>query len=309
MNQILELMIIKPQIYNLKLVIVALTSLICALGYYSYTNYTSLNEYHKFLLEENASVEVELNQMAINYNALKIDNREIQSKLENSQIKIARILDSVKYLKPDVYLVAHYKKQLQVLKDENKRILALVDQLNAENEFLKEETLRVGMELDQTMSVTETLKTRNTTLSRINSKNEEIMNKAKVLSVKDVFVEGVKRITNSGTIKSTTSARRAKKLNVCFTIPENRFSDKGKKELYIQILDPNSNVVGDKGDVKIGDASLIYSQKIVVDYDNNSLQECIFIEPSEGESLEKGNYYINIYHENRLVGKSTLSLK
>ncbi|WP_397364397.1 hypothetical protein [Olleya sp. R77988] len=302
-------MIIKPQIYNLKLVIVALTSLICALGYYSYTNYTSLNEYHKFLLEENASVEVELNQMAINYNALKIDNREIQSKLENSQIKIARILDSVKYLKPDVYLVAHYKKQLQVLKDENKRILALVDQLNAENEFLKEETLRVGMELDQTMSVTETLKTRNTTLSRINSKNEEIMNKAKVLSVKDVFVEGVKRITNSGTIKSTTSARRAKKLNVCFTIPENRFSDKGKKELYIQILDPNSNVVGDKGDVKIGDASLIYSQKIVVDYDNNSLQECIFIEPSEGESLEKGNYYINIYHENRLVGKSTLSLK
>ncbi|WGD35578.1 hypothetical protein [Olleya sp. YS] len=303
-------MIIKPQIYNLKLVIVALSTLICALGYFSYTNYTSLNEYHKFLLDENASVEAELNKLAFNYDALQIDNRDVQSKLEDSKIRIARILDSVKYLKPDVYLVSHYKKQLELLKSENKKILQLVDQLNAENEFLREESLRVGEELNETITISETLKVENSTLSRINKRYAEKINRAKALNVKDVFVEGVRRITSSGSIKSTTTAKRAKKLNVCFTIPENKFTNKGNKVLYIQILDPKNNVVGDKGEIKMqGDSSLIFSKKLVVNYDNNSLQECIFVEPLENEPLVKGNYYINIYHNNTMIGKTTMSLK
>ncbi|RAJ18083.1 coiled-coil domain-containing protein [Olleya aquimaris] len=303
-------MIIKPQIYNLKLVIVALSTLICALGYFSYTNYTSLNEYHKFLLDENASVEAELNELAFNYNALQIDNRDLQSKLEDSKIRIARILDSVKYLKPDVYLVAHYKKQLELLKSENKKILQLVDQLHAENEFLKQESLRVEEQLNETITMSEDLKVENSTLSRINRRYENKIKKAKVLNVKDVFVEGVRRITSSGSIKSTTSAKRAKKLNVCFTIPDNKFTSKGKKVLYVQVVDPKNNVVGDKGEVKMqGDSSLIFSKKLVVNYNNDSLQECIFVEPLDNEPFVKGNYYINIYHNNTLIGKTSLSLK
>lgn len=112
-------MIIKSQIYNLRLVIVALSTLICALGFYSYNNYTSLNKYLEFLLDENATVEAELKKMANDYSSLLIDNIDLQEKLEDSKIRIARVLDSVKYLKPDVYLVAHYKKQLEAIKTQN----------------------------------------------------------------------------------------------------------------------------------------------------------------------------------------------
>jgi len=302
-------MIVRSQVYSLRLVIVVLSTLICALGYYSYTNYTSLNEYHEFLLNENASVEAELNQMVLNYDMLQVDNRDLQARLDDSKLRISRILDSVKYLKPDVYLVAHYKKQLEVLKDENNKIYLLVEELNAENVFLKEEAIRVNTELDQTIYVSKSLKTENSTLSRINDKFERQINKAKALSVKNVMTEGVRRVTNSGRIKSTLTAKRARKINVCFTVPENKFAAKGKKELYIQILDPSNNVVGDRGVINVGEQSLIFSEQLVVDYDNVSLQECVFIEPLPGEPFQKGTYFVSIYHENTLIGKTTMELK
>ncbi|QCE40923.1 hypothetical protein [Psychroserpens sp. NJDZ02] len=302
-------MIVRSQVYSLRFVIVVLSTLICALGYYSYTNYTSLNEYHEFLLNENASVEAELNQMVLNYDMLQVDNRDLQARLDDSKLRISRILDSVKYLKPDVYLVAHYKKQLEVLKDENNKIYLLVEELNAENVFLKEEAIRVNTELDQTIYVSKSLKTENSTLSRINDKFERQINKAKALSVKNVMTEGVRRVTNSGRIKSTLTAKRARKINVCFTVPENKFAAKGKKELYIQILDPSNNVVGDRGVINVGEQSLIFSEQLVVDYDNVSLQECVFIEPLPGEPFQKGTYFVSIYHENTLIGKTTMELK
>ncbi|QXP60895.1 hypothetical protein [Olleya sp. HaHaR_3_96] len=302
-------MIVRSQVYSLRLVIVALSTLLCALGYYSYTNYTSLNEYHEFLLNENASVEAELNQMVMNYDMLEVDNRDLQARLDDSKIRISRILDSVKYLKPDVYLVSHYKKQLEILKDENNKIYLLVEQLNAENVFLKEEAIRVNTELDQTIYVSKSLKTENSTLSRINDKFKRQINKAKALSVKNVLTEGVRRVTNSGRIKSTVSARRARKINVCFTIPENKFAAKGKKELYIQILDPSNNVVGDRGVINVGEQSLIFSEQLVVDYDNVSLQECVFIEPLPGEPFQKGVYFVSIYNKNTLIGKTSMELK
>lgn len=302
-------MIIKSQIYNLRLVIVALSTLMCALGYYAYNNYSSLNEYHEFLIDENAMVESELSQMVASYDSLRFDNRDLQTKLDNSRIRIARILDSVKYLQPDVYLVSHYKKQLQVLKNENNSILALVEKLNAENEFLKQEAIRVGAELDQTISFSEHLESKNSTLSIINSKYQEKINKAKVLSVSSISVQGVRRVTNNGDIKSTTTARRAKQINVCFTIPENKFTVKGEKELYVQIVDPLNNVVGDQGVFNTEASSLIYSKKIRVDYKNKNLEQCLFVKPSEDQSLQKGDYYVAVYHKSRLIGKTIMTLK
>lgn len=302
-------MIINSQIYNLRLVIVALSTLMCALGYYAYTNYSSLNEYQEFLIDENALVESELSQMVASYDSLRFDNRDLQTKLDNSRIRIARILDSVKYLKPDVHLVSHYKKQLQVLKNENNSILALVEKLNTENELLKQEALRVGAELDQTISFSKHLENKNSTLSVINSKYQEKINRAKVLSVSNLVVQAVKRVTNSGDIKSTTTARRAKQINVCFTIPENKFTAKGSKELYVQIVDPLNNVVGDQGVFTTGASSLIYSKKIMVDYKNKNLEECLFVQPSNDQSLQKGDYYVTVYHKSNLIGKTMMTLK
>ena len=298
-------MIIKPQIYNLKLVIIALTVLLCALGLYSYINYSSLNQYKNFLVDENALIEAELNQLSIDYNALKIDNQLLSDRLEQSKIRIIRILDSVKHITPDIKLLTHYKEQLHAIKGENAKILKLVEQLNKENKLLEEEARLADQALDETILLSKNLKQQNRNLSKLNTNYLNEIDKAKMISVSDIFVEGVKRVTTSGNIKTTTTAKRIKMLNICYTVLENDIATQGKKELYFQVLDPNSNVIAYKGDVTIGGTSLRYSQLDVINYTNNNLQTCVFIELLENEILTKGEYYITVYHDNQLIGSAT----
>lgn len=298
-------MIIKPQIYNLKLVIIALTVLLCALGLYSYINYSSLNQYKNFLVDENALIEAELNQMSLDFSALKIDNQLLSERLEQSKIRIIRILDSVKHITPDIKLLTHYKEQLHAIKRENTKILKLVDQLNKENKLLQEEARLADQALDETILLSKNLKQQNINLSKLNTNYLNEIDKAKMISVSDIFVEGVKRVTTSGNIKTTTTAKRIKMLNICYTVLENDIATQGKKELYFQVLDPNSNIIAYKGDVTIGDTSLMYSQLDVINYTNNNLQTCVFIELLENEILTKGEYYITVYHDNQLIGSAT----
>ncbi|PIB33478.1 hypothetical protein BFP78_04265 [Gaetbulibacter sp. 5U11] len=298
-------MIIKPQIYNLKLVIIALTVLLCALGLYSYINYSSLNQYKNFLVDENALIEAELNQMSLDFSALKIDNQLLSERLEQSKIRIIRILDSVKHITPDIKLLTHYKEQLHAIKRENAKILKLVAQLNKENKLLQEEARLADQALDETILLSKNLKQQNRNLSKLNTNYLNEIDKAKMISVSDIFVEGVKRVTTNGNIKTTTTAKRIKMLNICYTVLENDIATQGKKELYFQVLDPNSNVIAYKGDVAIGDILLMYSQLDVINYTNNNLQTCVFIELLENEILTKGEYYITVYHTNQLIGSAT----
>ncbi len=297
-------MIIKPQTYNLKLVIIALLTMLCALGLYSYYNYSSLNQYKNFLVDENALIEAELNQLSMDFNALKTDNQLLSDRLEQSKIKIIRILDSVKHITPDIKLLNHYKKQLQAIKLENSKILELVNQLNKENKVLQEEARLADEALDKTMLQSKSLKQQNRALSKLNTDYLNEIDKAKMISISDIYVEGVKRITNSGNIKTTTAAKRVKMLNICYTVAKNDIATQGKKELYFQVLDPKNNVIAYKGDITISDTSLMYSQLDVINYNNNSLQTCVFINLSENEILLKGQYYITIYHDNQLIGSA-----
>ncbi|MGB2683743.1 MAG: hypothetical protein WBC43_01900 [Olleya sp.] len=297
-------MIIKPQTYNLKLVIIVLLTILCALGLYSYYNYSSLNQYKNFLVDENALIEAELNQLSMDFNALKTDNQLLSDRLEQSKIKIIRILDSVKHITPDIKLLNHYKKQLQAIKLENSKILELVNQLNKENKVLQEEARLADEALDKTMLQSKSLKQQNRALSKLNTDYLNEIDKAKMISISDIYVEGVKRITNSGNIKTTTAAKRVKMLNICYTVAKNDIATQGKKELYFQVLDPKNNVIAYKGDITISDTSLMYSQLDVINYNNNSLQTCVFINLSENEILLKGEYYITIYHDNQLIGSA-----
>lgn len=297
-------MIIKPQTYNLKLVIIALLTMLCALGLYSYYNYSSLNQYKNFLVDENALIEAELNQLSMDFNALKTNNQLLSDRLEQSKIKIIRILDSVKHITPDIKLLNHYKKQLQAIKLENSKILELVNQLNKENKVLQEEARLADEALDKTMLQSKSLKQQNRALSKLNTDYLNEIDKAKMISISDIYVEGVKRITNSGNIKTTTAAKRVKMLNICYTVAKNDIATQGKKELYFQVLDPKNNVIAYKGDITISGTSLMYSQLDVINYNNNSLQTCVFINLSDNEILLKGQYYITIYHDNQLIGSA-----
>lgn len=311
------IMIIYPQINNLKIVVVPAIAILIVLGFYSYKSYNSIQEFNSYLAEENDVVATELFDMILDYHDLEIDNDSIRNQLEISRLKINSVLDSVQHLKPNISLVSNYKKQLRVLRNENRHILKLVDKLNQENELLKLEADFYATELDESNSMVSKFQVSTTKLNSVNSKlkkknkglNSKIVAASKV-SPKITLVQAVKREKSDHSLVLTESARRTKKLNVSIKIPENKLAESGKRLYYMQVIDPNSNVVGDRGSVTIrGQETLINSKEFVIDYQNNEMAFSYLIEQNVNEHFVKGVYHVGLYDKDGLIENTTFTLQ
>ena len=50
--------------------------------------------------------------------------------------------------------------------------------------------------------------------------------------------------------------QQADKIRVCYTVAKNKLVGAGDKELYVQVLDPQSNVLGVNEQIQFGDKTL-----------------------------------------------------
>lgn len=316
-------MIVLPQINSLNFIIVPLSILLIALGFYSYNSYDTLEDYENYIIRENELIEEELADMILSYHDLEIENDSILNQLEITKVKIFNVLDSMESSKPKVSLVRHYKKELLLLKEENNRILNLVEQLERENSFLKNEVDHVGSELEQYKSnaekhknnvtrfksVAAKYKRKNLALIQDNKNISSQLDQASRVLPNGMSVSAVKRLKSNSIIVNTKSARRTKKLNICFTLPANLVAEKGKQAYYLQVIDPNNNVIGDLGDITIGSSKLITSKTVILEYSNKAIEQCEFVEYSNTEKFVSGTYYVGLYNNEGLILNTSFSLK
>ncbi|WP_299884197.1 hypothetical protein [uncultured Lacinutrix sp.] len=313
-------MIIYPQINNLRIIVIPFVVVLSVLSYYSYKSYHSIQEYETFLVQENKNVATELFDMIFAYHDIEVENEGLLNRLAASKNRISKVLDSVQTYEPSTQLILSYRKQLRELKEENKRILELVEELNEENEFLKVQADYVGQELEHSKERVTKFEKKNSQLSKKNiglkakledvSKLKEKLKDASKPIISSISINAVKRIKSDNIIVETKKAKRTKKIHACFTIQENKVAAKGVQNYYIQIIDPSNNVVGDRGTVSIdGVSTLIYSKMVTVQYDNKALNVCEFIEPSSGEKFEKGHYFVSIFNNYGIVEETFFLLK
>jgi hypothetical protein len=99
-------------------------------------------------------------------------------------------------------------------------------------------------------------------------------------------------------------------MDVCVFLNENPLTEKGDKEVYIQIVSPDNNIVADKGEVFFNNTSLIYSKKEIINFNNKDLNICTTVATyKDDRPLKKGTYFINVFHKNRKLGSTTVLLK
>lgn len=109
---------------------------------------------------------------------------------------------------------------------------------------------------------------------------------------------------------STSKANRTDKFKVCFTVADNVIAQAGDREFFIEVLDPQGNVLGESFN-KSNDsgASITYSKGTSFYYENKSLDVCDFISKPAGD-FQKGNYMVNVYDDRlKLLGTSKFTLK
>ena len=294
-------MIVNPQLFNYRLIIGSLVVAIVVLGSYSFSSYSTLKNHQEFIEQETRLVQNELSEMISRYDEVSIDNQTIRLQIDKFKSKIKSILDSVNKAESNLPLISKYRDQIVALKVEKESLFALVDSFNQENETLKKETKFIAHKLQKQEQYSSSLEAKNSNLS-------ETIKYAEVLSANNIKAKALKQISLNKQ-RETDRARRVDALEVCFTLAENLITPEGNKELYIQVLDPQNNVVSNKGFVNFGESTLIYSDKIIVNYTNSNLDVCTSILADSGEELNKGLYFISVFHESKALGNTQIELK
>ena len=299
-------MIVFPQTYNYRLIIGSLILALTVLGVFTVHNQNKLEEYNSYLAQEKKLIQNELSEMISRFDTLDIENEELSLQLEASKLKLEQALDSIKTLEVTANLLTHYKSKVQLLKEEKARILNLVNSLETQNKTLQTEVTQSKQQLSSIKVKANTLKETNVNLKKRNETLNQHIIKASQMQITMLDAKAVKRVGKNKVV-TTDKAKRTNKLLVEFVIPKNDLITKGKKDIYIQIVNPNNNVVSKKDEAKFGKQSLIYSKKLDVNFNNKDLAVSTFIDADKDEPFKQGVYFVNVFNQdNRLASTSIL---
>ena len=283
-----------------KILIGLLVVLLVSLAGYTYTLIQQNKETVLFLEADKAEVQKELEAIVVSYNEILHDNELKDKELIAARDRIVVLLDSVKNYKANLSIINRYKAQVRGLKNERTQLFKRADSLLIVTQRLAIEKDSTTAVLNKTIKVVDSVTTANTQL--FNS-----LEKGALIGITNLDATAI-IVRKGGKIKQTKRASRADKIRVCYTIAPNTLAQAGDRVLYVQVINPDNNIIGDKSNITFGQDLLTYSKSESVFYENQALDVCAII-GTTGQDVLKGLYTINIFDAQRQIGSTTLMLK
>ncbi|MET6990437.1 hypothetical protein [Sediminicola arcticus] len=269
---------------------------------YTVSLYKDKQETTKIMLQEKQSVVEDLESLESEYAKAIMESNETNEELVIARDKIAKYIDSVKTMKGDISSLYRFRNQVTVLKKEREQLMKQVDSLTRSNSRLAMQRDSTFVELEKQTVFNDSLVVQNTQLA-------SAVEKGSALNLSQFSVDAVKE-RSSGKMVSTQRARGTDKFKICFTVANNVIAQAGDREFYIEVLDPQGNVLGESfSKTTDSGASVTYSKETNFYYENKSLDVCDYISKPTGD-FQKGNYMVNVYDGKlKLLGTSKFTLK
>ncbi len=287
---------------KLKTTIGVLIALVVLLGIFTLKFYFQGQDTKNQLTGEKEQILFELNEMKTNYDKVIQESGVMSDDLMTARNRIEQLIDSVKTMKADVAVLSRYRQEVFKLKKEREELFKLNDSLKSSNYSLTIERDSTAQELQNKIIINDSLTVQNDGLKKM-------VEVASVITISNLKSTPV-IVRSSGKTDPTDRARRVDKLNVCFTLVENKIAPAGDKLYYVQIIDPKNNLMGEKNSIEYGEATLYYSATAKAYYDRKNLDVCVdVLPPSVGVKFEKGLYVANIFDGPQLVTSKTFELK
>ena len=292
-----------------KITIIILAFLLALLAFFAYRNYQINKESEQNLIQEKLQIQSDLDKKIADLDKAIEENSTMEVELTEARNNIITFKDSVTNLKSLNYkIIRRYKNKLAVLEILNKKLLRESDSLikanyniSIERDSAEATVIRQTSIIDVKTKVNDSLSVQNIDL------NEKIALGA-ILQVSNVAVIAM-RERNNGTLKETTRAKRVDAFRVSFKIKENAIAESGLKKAHIVIQNAAGNIINSVGEfTDMTGLDISYSDATDVDYTNRDL-EVILVTNIPEKNLEKGDYYIKVYLENKLLGTTKINLK
>ncbi len=291
-------MLVNPQVFNFRLTLGTLIVAFVAFAGYSYSSYSDVRAEEVFLKQEKKLLVSQVSEMISHYDQLDGEAEALISELKNANSKIERTQDSLSILKAKMFLINKDRTELMHLRDQKLSLLKKEDSFSiAKQDFIEEKTA-ISKHLDQQIAYSSKLEEENKSL-------EETLKKGALITANsfDAAAYGIK---DTGEITVLNKAEDSKNIRVAFVIAKNALALQEEKDLYIQVIGPDNNVVANKGFIEFNDATLIYSSKLKVNYNKDVLEICTNIKSET--PLKQGTYYISVFENERRLGGTKIML-
>jgi chromosome segregation ATPase len=239
-----------------------------------------------------------LEELNSNYDAALAENTSMTDELMAEKERVVKLIAELKSSKGDNTSLRKYKDQYKVLEEKMKSMMQEVTVLKQENQQLTTNLESTKVDLDDSKKYNEVLVGQNEELAKTVEKGSK-------LTVTNLKTASYK-VKSSGKQIETDKASKTDILKVSFTIAENKIAKSGDKTYYVQVIDANNNVLGDKATISFGDTSLTYSFTTSVKYENKTVEVS---EQLPGKDFTKGTYFVNVFDKGELVSKSSFSLR
>lgn len=251
------------------------------------------------------SVQVIYNEVSAESTRLKGDNEKLNVVLSERDKEVEeskkRIDGFMKTIKDKDQLIKAIKAEKDKLKKKTSEYEERIDQLLLENKELAKKKAELEEEL-----------------SDVSFQRDHFKNKANIgAKLKAEYVQTKSyrdRMFGNGE-KPTSMAKRTKKIDVCFSVLKNEIAENGAKTVYLRIVAPNGEVMGNPGKTSgqfmstETNKDTKYSSKREFTYTGAQQDICLSYEEEKDKMFPVGDYTIEIYVDKMLSSSSKYTLK
>jgi len=259
------------------------------------------------LTVERNDLEQELQEMLTQYDALTVDNDQLSAEIIQQKEEIAALMEKVSKLNKDDknlrWEISKLKKEAGTLRDIMKGYLYTIDSLNQKNKVLTDENSTLSTNLS-------TVTTENNQLQSTVQNQGDMIKTGSVIPSMNMVANGL-RVKSSGKQEETNRASRAEMVRACCTLGENRITKAGSKTVYMRIISPEGVVLEDSNSpnatFRYDGVTGKYSARRDFNYENKPQELCVFY--TVGEELSTGQYIVELYEAEALIGKTSFDLR
>ncbi|WP_162339727.1 hypothetical protein [Cyclobacterium salsum] len=211
--------------------------------------------------------------------------RERQIETNRSASEIAALNERI-----DGYSGLLKEKDTDIIKlrEQNQQLFSENIELKSSKAEVEEEVVKLNIkadELEEKVTVASQLKAENIVVAAVNSRGRERI---------DEFRN-----------------RQLSKLKVSFSIAENKVAPEGLRDVFIQVLTPNDQVIFDiakgSGTFELDGKEVFYTSRQDFIFNNSQQQLTYYYE--KGSDYPSGLYTVRVYAEGAEIGSSTFEVK
>lgn len=222
--------------------------------------------------------------------------RDLTEKYENARLQVEALQAELRNQKnKSAAEITKLKNEIETLRNLLRHYVEEINRLNKENQELRSEN--------------EQIKKQNTRLSdrvAATSKENENLSKRMTLAEK-LNVTGLTLTPLNKKGKKEKKVQKATQLMVTFTIPQNNSTPVGEKTIYLRIVSPSGQVLGNGGTFPFEGGAVECSAKKAVEYAGEEIGG-VTIYWDVNTALTAGDYTVELFADNYRLTSRTFNL-